>query len=33
LREPPFDQEWAGWRPDPGWQEPTLPADWDLVSV
>ena len=33
LREPPFDQEWAGWRPDPAWKEPVLPADWDVVPV
>jgi len=33
LREPPFDEDWSGWRPDPAWAEPTLPADWDLVPV
>jgi hypothetical protein len=26
-REPPFDREWAEWRPDPGWAIPALPPD------
>jgi uncharacterized protein len=26
LREPPFDEDWEGWRPDPAWELPTLPA-------
>jgi hypothetical protein len=26
-REPPFDREWADWRPDPAWPIPRLPAD------
>jgi predicted RNA-binding protein associated with RNAse of E/G family len=30
-REPPFDRDWFGWRPDPGWPEPTLPEGWDRV--
>jgi len=30
-REPPFDRDWFGWRPDPGWPEPTLPGGWDRV--
>jgi hypothetical protein len=25
-REPPFDREWADWRPDPAWPVPVLPA-------
>jgi hypothetical protein len=32
LREPPFDEDWSGWRPDPSWAEPTLPSEWDLVA-
>ena len=23
----PFDRDWSGWRPDPGWPKPELPAD------
>jgi hypothetical protein len=33
LREPPFDEEWGSWRPDPAWAEPSLPPDWDLVPA
>ena len=33
LREPPFDQDWEGWEPDPAWDEPALPADWAAVGV
>jgi hypothetical protein len=33
LREPPFDQDWTQWRPDPAWDEPVLPTDWDLISA
>jgi hypothetical protein len=25
LREPPFDEDWRGWRPDPAWGAPVLP--------
>jgi predicted RNA-binding protein associated with RNAse of E/G family len=25
LREPPFDEDWRGWRPDPTWEMPVLP--------
>jgi predicted RNA-binding protein associated with RNAse of E/G family len=25
LREPPFDEDWEGWRPDPAWPAPELP--------
>jgi hypothetical protein len=24
-----WSDDWAEWRPDPGWQVPTLPAGWD----
>ena len=30
-REPPFDLDWFGWRPDPAWPTPTLPDGWDRV--
>jgi hypothetical protein len=33
LREPPFDEDWSAWRPDPAWAEPALPADWDLLPA
>jgi len=33
LREPPFDEDWSAWRPDPAWHEPALPADWDLAPA
>lgn len=33
LREPPFDEDWGSWQPDPTWPEPELPAGWDLVSA
>jgi hypothetical protein len=33
LREPPFDEDWSSWRPDPAWPEPVLPPDWDLVPA
>ncbi len=26
-RRPPFDREWAGWRPDPSWDAPALPPN------
>lgn len=28
-REPPFDRDWTGWRPDPAWSAPRLPPGWD----
>jgi hypothetical protein len=31
AREPPFDRDWFGWRPDPAWPTPTLPEGWDRV--
>jgi predicted RNA-binding protein associated with RNAse of E/G family len=27
-REPPFDADWTGWRPDPSWGRPRLPHGW-----
>ena len=29
--EPPFDRDWAGWRPDPAWPTPELPEGWDRI--
>lgn len=29
--EQPFDRDWFGWRPDPSWRAPALPAGWDRV--
>jgi hypothetical protein len=26
-RRPPFDRDWAGWRPDPSWTAPVLPPE------
>jgi len=31
-REPPFDEPWEDWRPDPSWPIPSLPPDWDVVE-
>lgn len=28
---PPFDRDWSGWRPDPGWPVPELPGGWEVV--
>jgi hypothetical protein len=28
-REPPFDEPWPNWRPDPTWLPLRLPPDWD----
>jgi Protein of unknown function (DUF402) len=33
LREPPFDEDWSDWSPDPSWEEPALPADWELAPA
>jgi hypothetical protein len=30
LREPPFDRDWRGWRPDPRWAPPELPPEASL---
>lgn len=32
-REPPFDGRYTDFRPDPGWQPPTLPNDWDYPHL
>lgn len=26
--DPPFDEDWWAWRPDPSWTVPDLPGDW-----
>jgi hypothetical protein len=31
-REWPLDGSWAGWRPDPDWEVPTLPSGWDTIQ-
>jgi hypothetical protein len=31
-RQPPFDQDWTSWRPDPSWSIPELPPGWDVVT-
>jgi Protein of unknown function (DUF402) len=28
----PFPTGWEDWRPDPGWEPPSLPAGWDKVG-
>jgi hypothetical protein len=33
LREPPFDEDWSGWRPDPSWRDATLPSGWETAPV
>ena len=32
VDEWPFPTGWEDWRPDPGWEPPTLPAGWDTVE-
>jgi hypothetical protein len=32
-REPPFDNDWTAWRPDPAWGVPVLPPGWDAFKV
>jgi hypothetical protein len=27
--EPPFDEPWPTWQPDPAWPRPQLPPGWD----
>ncbi|QIP88514.1 DUF402 domain-containing protein [Streptomyces sp. Tu 2975] len=29
----PFSDGWEGWRPDPAWDVPALPADWDRLPA
>jgi hypothetical protein len=29
-RRPPFDGSWDDWRPEPGWQPPSLPPNWNV---
>ena len=29
--EPPFCDGWEGWRPDPEWPVPQVPAGWDIL--
>jgi hypothetical protein len=26
-----FNREWINWKPDPSWEVPRLPPDWDVV--
>jgi hypothetical protein len=33
LGEPPFDQDWSTWRPEPSWPIPELPEDWDTTPM
>lgn len=33
LGEPPFDRDWATWRPDPSWTVPDLPDDWETAPI
>ncbi|MCJ1677886.1 DUF402 domain-containing protein [Streptomyces sp. APSN-46.1] len=30
---PPFSDGWQDWRPDPAWQVPVLPEDWDRTPA
>jgi hypothetical protein len=32
AREPPFDERWENWRPDPAWPVPTIMAGWETVT-
>ena len=33
MRQPPFDEQWHSWRPNPFWDVPALPDGWnDLES-
>jgi hypothetical protein len=33
LREPPFDEDWSRWRPDPSWPSAALPSGWETAWV
>ncbi|MEU7378959.1 MULTISPECIES: DUF402 domain-containing protein [unclassified Streptomyces] len=30
---PPFSESWQQWRPDPAWEVPSLPDDWDRTPT
>ena len=30
-RRYPFDGSWLDWKPDPAWQPPKLPENWDKI--
>jgi len=30
-RQYPFDGSWLDWKPDPNWQPPKLPKNWDKI--
>lgn len=30
VREPPFDEHWEDWRPDPTWARPEIRGGWEL---
>ena len=32
LASPPWPTGWEDWRPDPGWQVPSLPPGWDQLD-
>ncbi len=32
ANEPPFNQGWEHWRPNPAWPVPELPAGWDVIE-
>jgi Protein of unknown function (DUF402) len=32
LADPPWPTGWETWRPDPSWENPTLPEGWDVVA-
>jgi hypothetical protein len=32
YRAAPFCEPWPGWRPDPAWCRPELPAEWAVVQ-
>ena len=31
MRQYPFDGSWLDWKPDPGWEPPLLPENWDKI--
>jgi predicted RNA-binding protein associated with RNAse of E/G family len=32
LAEPPWPTGWEDWKPEPGWQQPSLPPGWDVLA-